>query len=304
MATNNISFKEGFLKKKKAKSEVSFPGRSSWKSRFFILVESSLFYYESPTSEQEKGVIQLKGITIERVEQSLSKKKFTIVLKTIKKDIWLSAKSEESFNDWFIAFQQAIVKEAAEQSPERAKAKSLFYKAQKSMVEKAATSSVGKSVLKEYLPEDAWFMLSFLKSGITLFSNSNKAKQIENRLIKTGVKAVWLFKGGHLTPDEMQATCKQPILDLWTHFINCYEITKRDINLLSNLIRIVSNSFDQLLKRHVSPKNIEKMIQTFEYLADENFLNLIFSDNRLHNDLEKLIASLKLLKAVFLWVGN
>jgi len=189
--------------------------------------------------------------------------------------------------------------------PDRPKHKSLVYKAQKNLVEKTATSKVGKNILKEYLPDDTWYILDVLKKVISDVSGPAQGKEIEKRILKTSIKTACLYKGKHLSGDQLLQTCRDPVLKMWELFIDATdEGKKRDIPELCKSIQACSVIFELVLKPHITPKSIQKMKQTLDYFANPDTLNSLLTDPKHTEELRKVSNKLKILKSLFLWLGQ
>jgi len=298
--------KEGTLKKRTG-NKKDHPSNNSkpWKSRYFILVDGALYYYETTTSETPNGVILLKNCKVEERMETESKKQFSFSLKTETQEVVIAAKSEEEKLEWIRMLRENVGKESISKEPERPKHKSLVYKAQKNIVEKTATSKMGKNILKEYLPDDTWYILEVLKRVVSDVSGPAQGKEIEKRILKTSIKTACLYKGKHINGDALLQTCKEPILKMWELFIDATDGKHQDlIPDLSKSILLCSVTFESVLKPHLTPKTIQKMKETMEYFANTDTLPLLLSDPKHTEELRKVSNKLKILKSLFLWLGQ
>jgi len=166
-----------------------------------------------------------------------------------------------------------------------------MYKAQKGLAEKAATSSLGKNILKEFLPDDTWFIMEALKTMITNTTSEKKAKEIEKNVIKLAVKVAYLYKGKHLTGDDMMAATRDPLLKMWQLFIEACDEKKRKLPEFTKSVREAHAALDTLFKPHIAPKSLAKMKDVADYLADEKTMQQLLTDPRHTELLEKVSES-------------
>jgi hypothetical protein len=247
----------------------------------------------------------MKVSSVEEIAEKESKKPFSFAVRNEKKDLWLAAESTEGLQEWLRTLRSGLGKEN-DVPPERPKAKGFIYKAQKGLAEKAATSSLGKGILKEFLPDDSWFIMEALKTMITNTTSAKKAKEIEQNLIKTGVKVAYLYKGKHLTGDEMMDACRTPLLKSWDLFIMSCDEKKRAQKLPEFCKSVIESHavLDAFFKPHIAPKSLAKMKVVADYFADEPTMQKLISDPRHAEDIEKVAGKLKILKSLFLWLGQ
>src|SRR5690349_16525146 len=103
--TNNevVRKREGYLHKQG--SGNSLFGRKNWKRRWFVLDKGIIQYYENKYMCKNKldpyGAIRFfRGDKIERIEDP--KRDFVMVLKTLKRTLYLYAETEEEMNSWML----------------------------------------------------------------------------------------------------------------------------------------------------------------------------------------------------------
>lgn len=295
--------KEGMMWKRGGSDKKKTGGNKKWKKRYFMFTGGSLYIYDSPTEESHSAVVHLKTSSVEEIPEKDSKRPLSFAVRNEKKDLWVAAESEESLQEWLRMLRAGIGKEN-DAPPERPKAKGFMYKAQKGLAEKAATSSLGRNILKEFLPDDSWFIMEALKTMITNTTSEKKAKQIEQYVIKMGVKVAYLYKGKHVTGDEMMAASRDPLLKTWDLFIKACDEKKRNIPEFCKSVRETHAVLDNFFKPHIAPKSMAKMKEVADYFADEATMTKLFSDPRHVEDLAKVGGKLTILKSLFLWLGQ
>eukprot|EP01101_Sappina_pedata_P006735 TRINITY_DN3433_c0_g1_i1.p1 TRINITY_DN3433_c0_g1~~TRINITY_DN3433_c0_g1_i1.p1 ORF type:complete len:336 (-),score=111.72 TRINITY_DN3433_c0_g1_i1:38-1045(-) len=315
-ASSPLVIKEGhLLKRAGTKSSII----KQWSQKYFILVSGSLYYYSSQSDENHKGVIHLKDCKASQTDLSESqgqpltkspktgsgtssriKKKSILISDPKGREILLRAESEDLLSDWFASIESNLDKSETSSPPLRPKSKGLKYKTEKMVMEKAAMSSVGKSALKEYVPDDTWIVLKICKRIVANLSGKARAKEIENTIMKIGVDVAMLTRKGFLKSDETMETCQFPLLKVWESVIHSICPKRRNVPALVVSINELMHSFETLLSPHLTSKHMVELRDTMMYFNEEN-INAMFADERNQADWEMLSPKLKDLKSAFLF---
>jgi hypothetical protein len=157
---------------------------------------------------------------------------------------------------------------------EKKKKHDWLLKQKKGFASKAATSTMGKALLKKFLDKETRTLLVTLKKLIAQVDGSKKASQINKNIIKIAVKVVVLYQDKKVTETSFESLkgnfrriCST-IKNNWrTKQINektCERLLEQMTQFEKGLIRI--------LKPHIT-KHTEKRIEdTFQYLANTQFI--------------------------------
>jgi len=73
----------------------------------------------------------------------------------------------------------------------------------KNVAGKVATSGAGKGVLKDMIGAEGVTLINYIKDVIKLVDGKKKATEIENNIIKIGVKIILLFRNKDITFEEL-----------------------------------------------------------------------------------------------------
>lgn len=74
----------------------------------------------------------------------------------------------------------------------------------KNLAGKVATSGAGKKLLEEFMGKEGKTLLKQLRDLITLQDGKSKAKEIEDNIIKLGVKVLLLHKNHDIAEAELR----------------------------------------------------------------------------------------------------
>lgn len=118
------------------------------------------------------------------------------------------------------------------------------------------------------------------------------------------MKVAYLYKGKHLTGDEMMAATRDPLLKMWQLFIEACDEKKRKLPEFTKSVREAHAALDTLFKPHIAPKSLAKMKDVADYFADEKTMQQLLTDPRHTEILEKVAGKLQILKSLFLWLGQ
>eukprot|EP01103_Thecamoeba_quadrilineata_P008915 TRINITY_DN18622_c0_g1_i1.p1 TRINITY_DN18622_c0_g1~~TRINITY_DN18622_c0_g1_i1.p1 ORF type:complete len:321 (-),score=78.58 TRINITY_DN18622_c0_g1_i1:236-1198(-) len=268
-----MSTKDGFLKKK---------GRRglSWKLRYFILSGGSLHYYKDQHDQNPTTTYNIQNAKIEFPASSEKKKNsLAITLPSQTEVLVFSAETFEKTKVWAEALEKAKSLPPTT-APERiiAKKKSALSASQASVTQKAAKSSIGKKVIREFTPEATLTLLDDFKRFVRESFGTEKERELEDSIYSLAIKTGMLYKNNHLS-EESLTTARRPVLILWSYFLDCCEMKSlKDLDQIRRLLSNVYVSLDNLLRPHLSPRSMVRLREIFDFLSSNATMDAFFDD--------------------------
>jgi len=172
---------------------------------------------------------------------------------------------------------------------------------QKGAASKTATSALGKKVMKAIVNEETTTLLTALKLIVKAESGSaKKAEDLEKNIIKIAVKAFLLIENKTLHADDFLVADK-PLREGFELMVKVFNGRGRvrDDKITSALVKVeellkkAEEVITNLLAPHLKPKNMLRISSTFGCIANEQFLNIVFRNDALEPELEKLIDAME-----------
>jgi hypothetical protein len=144
----------------------------------------------------------LKKTTLHEKPEGIEGKKFVITLeytddKEKDKNVTFIASlgGQSEFEDWIQALKKnKDLDESAPPAKERRKRDSVMTRMKKRVAGNAATSPLGKKVVKSIINEETSALLNALKRIIKKVSGQKKADEIEKNIIKIAIKSFMLVE--------------------------------------------------------------------------------------------------------------
>jgi len=168
------------------------------------------------------------------------------------------------------------------------------------MVSVTATSTIGKKVMKAIINEETATLLDALKKIVKKESGDTKrSEDLEKNIIKIAVKSYLLIEKGKLNAEEF-LKADQPLRESFELLSRCYnqrgranpESFMNALKKVEGLLRQSEEIFTNILAPHLTTKNIYRISSAFGALADAKFLQRVFYDESLDEDLGKLIEAM------------
>jgi len=176
-----------------------------------------------------------------------------------------------------------------------------FFKAKKNIAGKAATSKLGKGILKKVMDDESNNLMRALKMTIELQTDRKKAKEIQNNIIKLFLKAHFQIEKKVLTPEQF-AEADRPLRKTFRRIIkitDSYETLQKDeAQLKQNFQRIegylkeIESIVFNLLNPYLTEKNRKRLSETVSFLGRSEFLSKVWSDPRSKDPLDKMVAAM------------
>jgi len=212
---------------------------NKWKPVYFVLCGSMLYWKNKETSTAILGEIFLKDAIIEKLTV-LPKSNF--VIKITKDDkLWqISTEKETVCDEWINELIQNAQKPPSIPLIPTNRKETRILRAQKKVGGTIATSAPGKKIIREALGTEGYKSISIVKKIVDAVDGKKKAKEVEELLIRLGVKIILLAKNKEIT-------------------LEVDDITKT-------------------LSRCFSPKNMSRFAELHTYLSSAPVLDKLFID--------------------------
>eukprot|EP01125_Pyxidicula_operculata_P005816 TRINITY_DN2030_c0_g1_i1.p2 TRINITY_DN2030_c0_g1~~TRINITY_DN2030_c0_g1_i1.p2 ORF type:complete len:346 (-),score=105.66 TRINITY_DN2030_c0_g1_i1:2005-2997(-) len=277
--------------------------KKNWKAYSCLLIGGSFYYYKKPGDAEAKGNVDLQDMAIETPAKG-EKKEYSFSILKGEEIVFVGAcSSEPEFDQWTKELKEACKKSptpAPSQSGTKSKKAGLAERAKRKAASNAATSALGKKVMKAIVNEETTTLLNALKKIVKHESNSaKKAEDLEKNIIKIAVKAYLLIEKKALTADDFLVADK-PLRDAFELMVKVFngrgrvkdekisEALKKVEQHLKKAEEVITN----LLAPHLTAKNMIRISAAFGCLANEKFLNTVFREPELEMDLDKLVDAM------------
>jgi len=154
--------------------------------------------------------------------------------------------------------------------------------------------------MKAIINEETATLLHALKNIIKKESGDPKrAEDLEKNIIKIAVKSYLLIEKGKLNAEEF-LKADQSLRESFELLSKCYnqrgranpESFMNALKKVESLLKQSEEIFTNILAPHLTTKNIYRISSAFGALADAKFLQRVFYDETLDEDLGKLIEAM------------
>jgi len=288
---SSSQWKEGFL----ARREKGII-RSSWRDKFVILLEGSLFYYQSHTDLTPKGVMHLTNCQVLEAPEKKIKKKFVFYVHppNSNDDLYFAATNETEKQDWMEAIQKSLTKTPS--SPpdkdfiKKNKPTAVYMSGR--LIDSFTNLGASGKIAKEFINDDTEAIIEALKSFMIQYYGADKANKLEKQVVSVVVKAAVLYKEKHITKEYFASTVV-PTRLLISKIIDGFEIpfTFSAPEAIESL-RAVQKSLIQIMRPYLHEKTITKINEIFDILCDEELVSDFFT-KRKYKECETLGTTLR-----------
>jgi len=145
---------------------------------------------------------------------------------------------------------------------------------------KIATSTAGKSLIRDMLGPTALTILKILNEIIEAKDDKKKAHEIENIMIKIGVKVILLFNNKDISIEELRK-CLPIIKQIWSDCLDFCEMSfSYNPESLQNSAGQLEQQLKEILTPYLSEKSLTKMTYCFNYLMDRELLDILYTNDQ------------------------
>lgn len=165
----------------------------------------------------------------------------------------------------------------------------------KNVVGAAATSSAGKSYIKDMAGDEGIAIIKQIKKLIALQDGKKKAKEFEDGIFRVGVKVVLLHRNNDISYEELSSK-SQLIKSLWSDILDFLELPFcLDKDRLKKVIKELEDDFTKMLAPYISDKNVELIRTNLQYIRSDAILDRLYladDTSKLREDMVKTLRTL------------
>jgi len=171
---------------------------------------------------------------------------------------------------------------------------------QKGIASATADSSVGKAIMKKIVNEETTTLINALKALVTVESGSEKkANELEKNIIKIAVKAYILVDNKYLKGEQFLVADK-PLRDAFNLLVKVFNGRQRAkkervveaLQKVEGFLKTAEKVITELLGSHIGGKNMMRLSSIFATVANVKFLETVFYNESVADELEKLIDAM------------
>jgi len=263
--------------------------KRKWKARWCQLCNGALLIKGKKEDQDSKKDILLSGCEV-RIAEPVHRKDYVFILVTPYEELLFAVNDEDSLNQWISSINDCKDKTVTVQTKKRKQGK--LMRVTKSVGGKVATSSAGKKIIKDMIGKDGVKVINIIKKVVTDLYDKNRAKEIENDIIRIGVKFILLFRNEDITANDISGL-KPRIQKLWhlsqdyAHIIN-FDYNAQPIQEAANL---VFELLRHLLNQRISERNMEMLNELQGFLFSAKILDYLFTGEETR-DQRRLLADI------------
>jgi len=170
----------------------------------------------------------------------------------------------------------------------------------KKVVSAGADSSVGKAIMKKIVNDETTTLINALKALVASESGSEKkAQEMEKNIIKLAVKA-YILVDNKIVRGEQFLVADKPLRDAFNLLVKVFNGRQRAkkeriVEALQKVeadLKKAEKVLTELLAPHLSPENMMRMESIFSTVANVKFLEAVFYNDGVEDELEKLIDAM------------
>jgi len=180
--------------------------------------------------------------------------------------------------------------------------KGLAHRAEKKIASRAATSDVGKKLLREYLDDSAFVCLDALKKIAAKDPEGGGAKKglwLENTILRLAVKIALLFQHEQLLPRHF-VRLQEMIDDMLVDVVRKWNNTRggardaldTDHEGLAERVSDLEKDLLRLLSPHISPKNIDAMLEVLAWIKEKQRIERLMHEKAFEPEMKLIAESL------------
>jgi len=254
----------------------------SWKDRFVILLEGSLFFYQNPTDLTPKGVYHLLDCHVEETPEKKVKRKFVFSLKTPQEEIYFGAKDENERNEWMESVKRNLQKQPSpppdKEFIRKTKLASVYISSK--IIDNLLNLGTSGKIIRDAVSDETLVIIESLKSFLIQYLGAEKANKAEKRIVSIAAKVAVLYKEKQISKQYFEST-RVPIRLMVSKVIDGYEIpfTFSAVELV-DAIKTVQKILEQILRPYLTEKTLQKLAEVADLLSNEELVQEFFSKRK------------------------
>jgi len=284
---------EGFLQKRKGNNKNAPKEKYNWSLRYFILKEGTLHIYKNPSDSNPQKSLDLSTLELDANSQ-LNFNENSFVLKNSKMFLILASSTKIDRDRWISNLQENKNKPHSQPPKKINRDKGFSVRTKSAIGEKVISSSIGKSILKETMNEDAWFIMNNIKIFISKESGEKVGKIMYNDILKFVAKVYILCKEGLLTPDYFWTNIKDPLWKTFSLLIDSFELSFAfDPSVLAKDVAELSITFEKIFIPLMSTSSIQSLKSIFDYFSKEKVWEKLYTDENYTQEISSTVKTLR-----------
>jgi len=295
--------KQGQVEIKDSKKALAM-GKPKWKVRWVILIKGSLHLFKNYEKTEAYQTINLKDAeVIDYQGEGGREATFGVQIKGTSSDQpkWFTGTTAE-MNVWREVITNARSQEPSA-PPQRAtiprskRTSSPLFRAKKSVAGRAATTKMGKTVLRRMFGEEVQHLLETIKKISTKHANKTTANRVEKILIRLLIKMAFQFEKKNLTVETL-VSVERPLREamelLSKHYntrVRRYTRRNGDMQSFVRVEALAGQAKEELyvkMQPYLTPKNLSNLRFLFDTLSNAKFLSDVFNDPDLPDELDEI----------------
>jgi len=219
-SANSALWKEGIVSRRE-KGII----RYTFKDRFLIVFDGSLFIYHSQKDLTPKKVITLINCELIELPEKKYKRKYTFSLKFKSDECVFTLPNETEFLSWITKINDNIGKTTLlpSKSEIQSKNKSAAIFVAGKLVDTVMNMGAGGRIVREYLSEDTILIIDSIKNFLVQKIGADQANKMEKRALSIGIKIALLFREKKISKKQF-IEAAAPMRVLASKFIDGFEI--------------------------------------------------------------------------------
>jgi len=254
----------------------------SWKDRFIILLDGSLFFYQTQADLTPRGVYHLARCSVEDAQEKKSKRRHAFNLITPDGEYLFAAKDENERADWIDSIRRHVTLPASP-PPEKEfmrKTKSASVYISGKLIDNVMNLGNTGKYIRELVTDDTLVIVESLRAFLTQYYGSEKATKAEKQLLSIGAKVALLYKEKQITKQYFECAIV-PMRLFISKVIDGHEIpfTFNVLEIVDSM-RTLQKLLEQILRPFLHEKSIIKMKELFDLLCNEDMLEDFFEKKK------------------------
>eukprot|EP00026_Physarum_polycephalum_P011604 Phypoly_transcript_11839.p1 GENE.Phypoly_transcript_11839~~Phypoly_transcript_11839.p1 ORF type:complete len:351 (+),score=56.21 Phypoly_transcript_11839:76-1128(+) len=271
-----------------------------WKLSWCLLDGSSLFIYKNYEKTTPYLTLDLRTLTLG--EENHHNRQFSVSLQTTDHHKWIACVTAVELQAWRGALLRAKEKDpvpvpVSRPVPPARRTNTSLYRIKKSMAGRAATTKMGEVLLMKMFGDEIHHLFATVKKIIAKHHSKEIAARVHKVLIRITIKIAFLFEKKVLNVSSL-AEVDRPLREAIELLSKYYNARVRRfprafpvVETFARIEQLSRQAEDELTRKiqpYVSPKNLANIHFLFETVANGPFLQKVFSDPELADELDEL----------------